>query len=117
MNIQSNRQLKTGELIKRTLVKILYSEIIFDKNLADISITVSEVRMSPDLKIAKIYVYPFGGFIEKDLFMQLLTNQVNNLRFLLTKKIKLKYSPELMFIYDDSFDNVKKINNLINSIQ
>jgi ribosome-binding factor A len=117
MNVLSSRQLKAGELIKRTLAEIFYSGKIFDKDLANISITISEVRISPDLRVAKIYVSPLGGLLDKDIFIELLKKQAYNLRFLLTKKIHLKYSPELVFVYDDSFDNVEKINHLINLTQ
>ncbi|KKB96345.1 Ribosome-binding factor A [Candidatus Arcanobacter lacustris] len=115
MNILSSRQLKAGELIKRTLAEIFYSGKIFDKDLANVSITISEVRISPDLRVAKVYVSPLGGLLNKDLFMESLSKQAHNLRYLLTQKVRLKYSPELVFVYDDSFDNVKKINSLIDS--
>jgi len=114
-NTVSSRQLKAGELIKRTLAEIFYAGKIFDKDLINTSVTITEVRISPDLKIAKIYVFPLGGSLDRNVFMDSLQKLSFNLRLMLTKKINLKYSPQLSFVFDDSFDKVQKINELIDA--
>lgn len=108
----SNRQLQTGELIKVILSDLLKSSKL-DLILYDISVTVSEVRMSKDLKIATCYVLPFAGKIDKDELLSILNSSRKTIRYELSKKISLKYSPELRFFYDDSFDKVHSLNNLM----
>jgi len=112
--ILSNRQLQVGEIIKGALSELLkFSK--FDLALYDISVTVSEVRMSKDLKIANCYVLPFAGKISEEELINILNASKGAIRYELNKKIKLKFSPELKFFYDDSFDKVHKLNGLMKS--
>jgi ribosome-binding factor A len=112
----SSRQLKASELIKRTLAEIFSHGKIFDLNLADVSITISQVKISPDLRIAKVYVSPLGGKVGVEVFMAALKKNAFMLRNMVNKKVMLKYSPELVFVYDETFDNVSTINNIIKAL-
>jgi ribosome-binding factor A len=112
----SNRQLKAGELIKRALVEVFAKDNLFGAELIDSTITVSEVRVSPDLKTATVFVFPFGNKIDKIVLMQNLKNIAPYIRAQVTKKIQLKFSIELVFKFDESFDNVQKIENILKSI-
>jgi ribosome-binding factor A len=111
-----NRQLKAGEVIKRALVEIFAKGKFFDANIADVPITISEVRISPDLKVATIFVYPLGSKVDRLILMQGLKNSTPTLRAMVTKKVQLKYSTELVFKLDETFDNVQKIDHILKSL-
>ena len=87
----SQRQLRVGELIRRALSEILMQGIIHDPDLNRISVTVSEVTASPDLKIATAYVCPLGGKGGKDLIALLVKNK-SEIRRSISKKLTLKYT-------------------------
>lgn len=101
----SQRQLRVGELIRRTLSEVLSRGDVHDPELNRIPITVGEVRTSPDLKIATAYVMPLGGQGADDALDALRRNRVE-LRRLINKKLALKYSPELRFQIDNTFDQM-----------
>ena len=107
----SQRQLRVGELIRRALSDILMQGTIHDPDLNRISVTVSEVTASPDLKIATAYVCPLGGQGGEDLIALLAKNK-SEIRRSISKKITLKYTPELRFRIDETFDRMDETRRL-----
>ena len=101
----SQRQLRVGELIRRALSEILSRGDVHDIELSRMSITVGEVRVSADLKIATCYVLPLGGD-GKDTILKLMAKNMYDIRRTITKKLALKHSPELRFQLDDTFDQM-----------
>ena len=101
----SQRQLRVGELIRRTLSEVLSRAEIHDPDLNRISVTVGEVRTSSDLKIATAYVMPLGGEGQKDV-IGLLARNKGELRRLIGKRLELKYAPDLRFRLDETFDQM-----------
>ena len=101
----SQRQLRVGELIRRTLAEVLARGDLHDPDLGRLSITVGEVRTSPDLKIATAYVLPLGGE-GRDTVVGLLANNKSELRRIIGKKLGLKYTPDLRFRLDETFDRM-----------
>jgi ribosome-binding factor A len=101
----SQRQLRVGELIRRTLSEVLARGDIHDPDLNRMSITVGEVRTSPDLKIATAYVLPLGGK-GQDEVVKLLSQNKSELRRVIGKKLGLKYAPDLRFRLDETFDQM-----------
>ena len=99
----SQRQLRVGELIRRTLAEVLQRGDIHDPDLSSMSITVGEVRTSPDLRVATVHVMPLGG-ANVDLAIAALTRNRGELRRVVDRKLHLKYSPELRFVPDPTFD-------------
>ena len=108
----TQRQLRVGELVKQSIGEI------FIKNETKISafnsrfITVTEVRMTPDLKTARVYVIPLGG-IDMKATVSILTDNAHLVRKALSKKLSLKFLPKLNFIEDKSFEYAEKIEKLI----
>ena len=107
----SQRQLRVGELIRRALSDILMQGAIHDPDLNRISVTVSEVTASPDLKIATAYVCPLGGQGGEDLIALLAKNK-SEIRRSISKKLTLKYTPELRFRIDETFDRMDETRRL-----
>jgi len=107
----SQRQLRVGELIRRTLSEVLMRGDIHDPELNRMSVTVGEVRTSPDLKIATAYVLPLGGEGQDEL-IGLLARNKNELRRLIGKKLELKYAPDLRFRLDTTFDQMDETRRL-----
>ena len=107
----SQRQLRVGELIRRALSEILMQGIIHDPDLNRISVTVSEVSASPDLKIATAYVCPLGGQGGEDLIALLAKNK-SEIRRSISKKLTLKYTPDLRFRLDETFDRMDETRRL-----
>ena len=108
----SQRQLRVGEMIKQSLSMIFIRNEAKVPNLETNTITVTEVRMSPDLKNAKAYVIPLGGKdIEKSV--KVLTTFSKEIRQALSKKINMKFLPKVFFVGDKSFDYAEKIEKLI----
>ena len=107
----SQRQLRVGELIRRTLSEVLMRGDIHDPDLNRMSVTVGEVRTSPDLKIATAYVLPLGGEGQDDL-IELLARNKSELRRLIGKKLDLKYAPDLRFRLDKTFDQMDETRRL-----
>ena len=107
----SQRQLRVGELIRRALSEILMQGIIHDPDLNRISVTVSEVTASPDLKIATAYVCPLGGEGGEDLIVILAKNK-SEIRRSISKKLTLKYTPDLRFRIDETFDRMDETRRL-----
>ncbi len=101
----SQRQLRVGELIRRTLADVLARGDIHDPDLNRMSVTVGEVRTSPDLKIATAYVLPLGGAGKEDV-LELLARNKGELRRVVAKKLALKFAPDLRFQLDETFDRM-----------
>lgn len=101
----SQRQLRVGELIRRTLSDVLMRGDTHEPELAHVSITVGEVRMSPDLRIATVYVLPLGGANVREV-IKALARAAPELRRAINKAVKLKFSPELRFLPDETFDQM-----------
>ena len=101
----SQRQLRVGETIRRALSEVLARGDVHDPELNRLSITVGEVRTSPDLKIATAYVLPMGGQ-GQDEVIELLARNKSELRRLMAKKLTLKFSPDLRFRLDETFDQM-----------
>ena len=108
----SQRQLRVGEMIKQSLGMIFVRNEAKVPNLETNNITVSEVKMSQDLKIAKAYVLPLGGK-DADTIVNILKEYSFLVRKTLSKKIFMKFLPKLIFTKDDSFEYAEKIENLI----
>ncbi|MDF1620342.1 30S ribosome-binding factor RbfA [Pseudothioclava nitratireducens] len=101
----SQRQLRVGELIRRTLSDVLMRGDVHDPDLQRVSVTVGEVRTSPDLKVATAYVAPLGGQGGEELIKALARNK-GELRHLVSKHLTLKFAPELRFRLDETFDRL-----------
>ena len=108
----SQRQLRVGELIKQSLGQIFLRDEAKVPNLETKNITVTEVRMSPDLKNAKAYVIPLCGK-DKESAVDILTEFSYLIRKVLSKKIDMKFLPKVSFVGDKSFDYAEKIEKLI----
>ena len=108
----SQRQLRVGEMIKQSLGIIFIRDEAKIPNLSTKEITVTEVRMSPDLKTAKVFVMPLGGKNAKEI-----TTKLKEFSFVIRKtlssKIIMKFLPKLFFVKDESFEYAEKIENLI----
>ncbi len=108
----SQRQLRVGEMVKQALCNIFMRGEAKLPNLETNNITVTEVRMSPDLKTAKAFVLPLGGKNATEA-IDILKEFSFVVRKVLSKKISIKFLPKLLFVKDDSFDYAEKIENLI----
>ena len=108
----SQRQLRVGELVKQNLGEL------FIRNEAKLSsinsklITVTEVRMTPDLKTARVYVIPLGGADTKET-VRILTENSHLVRRALSKRLDIKFLPKLTFVEDNSFEYAEKIERII----
>ncbi len=110
----SQRQLKVGELIRHALAEIFSRGDLLDEVVNRQSVTVPEVRMSPDLKLATAFVMPLGGEEAKEL-VDRLDKHKRFLRGALAKRVRLKFMPELRFALDTSFDTSRHIDELLAS--
>ena len=108
----SQRQLRVGELIKQSLGQIFLRDEAKVPALETKNITVTEVRMSPDLKIAKAYVLPLGGKDAEET-INTLKEYSYLIRKNLSQKVVMKFLPKLLFRKDESFEYAEKIENLI----
>ena len=108
----TQRQLRVGEMIKQALGMLFIRDEAKLPTLSTKEITVTEVRMSPDLKTAKIFVMPLGGKDAEEVVTKLKEFSFV-VRKALSKKIVMKFLPKLFFVKDDSFDYAEKIENLI----
>ena len=114
MKPPTQRQLRAGELIRHVLMDILAREEFADPDLAGKSITVTEVRISPDLKNATGFCAPLGG---EDMAKTVaaLNRAAGFLRGRLSREIDMRYTPILRFIADDSYDEARRIEQLLSS--
>ncbi len=108
----SQRQLRVGEMIKQSLGMIFAKNEAKVPNLETNSITVTEVKMSQDLKVAKAFVLPLGGKDAEEK-IEILRQFSFLIRKVLSKKITVKFLPKILFAKDESFDYAEKIEKLI----
>lgn len=108
------RQLRVGEVIRHAIVSILAKGGLHDPELQGVSITVSEVRLTPDLRNARIFVTPLGGE-DTRLVTHALNRAAPFIRRQLGKEIKMRYLPRISFESDDLFDQGEKIDQLLRS--
>ncbi len=114
----SQRQLRAGELIRHQLVEILQREDLRNEALSGVSITVSEVRASPDLRQATVFCTVLGGALKgADMTAVLagLNKAAPHLRHLLGQRLEMKFTPALIFKNDDSFAEASRIDALLAS--
>jgi len=110
----SQRMLRVGELVRHALADVLQRGEVMDPVLEGHVITVPEVRMTPDLKLATAYVMPLGGK-DTEPVLQALDRNRKQLRMLVVKRLDLKSAPDLRFRIDDSFDRGAHIDALLRS--
>jgi ribosome-binding factor A len=108
----SQRQLRVGEAVRHAVADILAHGNVHDQDLEGHVVTVPEVRMSPDLKLATIYVMPLGGR-ETDLVIAALQRNKKFLRGEVARRVNLKFAPDLRFRADDRFDEAERIEKLL----
>lgn len=101
----SQRQLRVAELIRRRLSDVLMHGDIHDPDLNRLSITVGEVRTSPDLRVATAYVLPLGGE-HRDEAIDILNRNKSEIRRVVMKGLALKFSPEIRFVIDETYDRL-----------
>jgi len=116
----SQRQLRAGELIRHALVEVLREEEIHDPAMEGVSVTVTEVRLSPDLKHATCFVEPLGagvtvaptaGHVAE--IVKALNAHAKFLRGVLGKHIDMRFTPDLRFRHDESFEAAERLNRLL----
>jgi ribosome-binding factor A len=110
----TQRQLRVGEMIRHALAEIFMRSEIVDPEFDGHDVTITEVRVSPDLRNATIYAMPFGKGDAKAL-KAVLTRHQRFLRGELAKRVDLKYMPHLSFEIDDSFDKAERIEEILRS--
>lgn len=107
----SQRQLRAGELVRHALVEIFREEEINDPALAGVSVTVTEVRVGPDLRHAMVFVEPLGGE-NADEVVKALNKHARFIRGHLGRMIELRFTPELHFRHDESFNEAARMAKL-----
>ncbi|QGM96612.1 30S ribosome-binding factor RbfA [Methylocystis parvus] len=110
----SQRMLRVAELVRHAIAQMLSRGDISDPVLEKHVVTVSRVKMSPDLKLATVYVMPLGGKDEQEV-IGALDRHKKFLRGEIAHDVNLKFAPEIRFRIDDSFDNVSRIDAILNS--
>jgi ribosome-binding factor A len=113
---RSNRQLRVGENVRHALAEVLQRETIEDAALRGVFVTVPEVRMSPDLKLATVYVLPLGGG-DAEAVAAALERHKRFLRGEVARRVDMKFAPDLRFRADESFAEGEKIDRLLDSPQ
>ena len=108
----SQRQLRVGELVKQNLGELFIRDEAKIPSLNSKHITVTEVRMTPDLKTARVYVIPLGGIDMKET-VRILTEYSHLVRRALSKRLDIKFLPKLTFVEDNSFEYAEKIEKII----
>jgi ribosome-binding factor A len=112
----SQRMLRVGEMIRHTVANLLSRGAINDPVLEGHVVTITDVRVSPDLKLATIYVMPLGGKDTKDVLAAFDRNK-KFLRGEIAHSVNLKFAPDIRFKADDSFESGAKIDALLDSPQ
>jgi len=108
----SQRQLRVGELVKQNLGELLIRNEAKIPSINSKLITVTEVRMTPDLKTARVYVIPLGGADTRET-VKILTEYSHLVRKALSKRLDIKFLPKLTFVEDNSFEYAEKIERII----
>ncbi len=110
----SQRMLRVAELIRHAVAQLLSRGEINDPELAGLVVTVPSVKMSPDLKLATIYVMPLGGKAQEQI-VAILDRHKKFFRGEVAHRVNLKFAPEIRFKVDDSFANAERIDALFHS--
>ena len=108
----SQRQLRVGEIVRHAIADILSQGSVHDPELEGHIVTVPEVRMSPDLKLATIYVMPLGGR-DTDKVIAALERNRKFLRGEVARRVNLKFAPDVRFRVDERFDEAERIEKLL----
>ena len=108
----SQRQLRVGELVKQNLGELFIRNEAKIPTINSKLVTVTEVRMTPDLKTARVYVIPLGGIDTKET-VRILTENSHLVRRALSKRLDIKFLPKLTFVEDNSFEYAEKIEKII----
>jgi len=108
----SQRQLRVGEQVRHAMAEILAQGNVHDADLEGHIITVPEVRMSPDLRLATIYVMPLGGR-DTEIVLSALDRNKKYLRGEIAHRVNLKFAPEIRFRVDERFDEAERIEKLL----
>ena len=108
----SQRQLRVGEIIRHAVAEILSQGSVHDPELEGHIVTVPEVRMSPDLKLATIYVMPLGGR-DTEIVLKALERNRKFLRGEVARRVNLKFAPDVRFRVDERFDEAERIEKLL----
>ena len=108
----SQRQLRVGEQVRHAIAEILAQGSVHDADLEGHIITVPEVRMSPDLKLAPVYVMPLGGR-DTEIVLAALERNKKFLRGEVARRVNLKFAPDLRFRVDERFDEAERIEKLL----
>lgn len=107
----TQRQLRAGELVRHALVEVLREEELQDSAMAGVSVTVTEARMSPDLRHATVFVEPLGGGHAGEV-VDALNRHARFLRGRLGRHIDLKFTPDLRFLHDETFNTAAAMDRL-----
>jgi ribosome-binding factor A len=110
----SQRQLRVGELIRHAIADVLARGKVPDDVIAAHTITVPEVRMSPDLRLATIYVMPLGGRAQQAV-VDALERHKKLLRSEIVRRVNMKFAPDIRFRVDERFDEAQRIERLLRS--
>ena len=110
----TQRQLRAGELTRHALVEVMREEEISDPALEGVSVTVTEVRMSPDLRHATVFVEPLGGSHAQEV-VEALNRAAKLLRGRLGRHIDMKFTPDLRFLHDESFNEAARMDRLFDN--
>ena len=108
----SQRQLRAGELIRHALVEVLREQELQDEAMQGVSVTVTEVRLSPDLRHASVFVEPLGGGGKADEVVKALNRHAKFLRGRLGHGIDMKFTPDLKFLHDETFNEAARMDRL-----
>jgi len=112
----SQRQLRVGELVRRTLSEVLTRGDLHDPDIARMMITVGEVRVSPDLRVATAYVLPLGGG-DRQVALEALRRNTFELRHLVVHGMSIKFAPELRFEIDETYDRIEKTQAMFSDVR
>ena len=114
--VKSQRQLKVGEELRHLISNALIRGSFYDGHIENNNITITEVNVSPDLKNAKVYVMPLGGENKMDV-LNSLNKATGRLKKIISRKISLRQIPRLVFSIDETFEQAKKINDILGKIK
>lgn len=115
-SLKSQRQLKVGEELRHLISNALLRESFYDEHIKNNNVTITEVNVSPDLKNAKVYVMPLGGKNKLDVINS-LSKATGRLRKIISNSISLRQTPKLSFKIDETFENAKKIHDILDKIK
>lgn len=113
MKVQSQRQLRGGELVRRAVSDILTEGHLHDPGLTGVSVTITEARMSPDMRHAQVFVSILGGG-DPDPVVKGLNRAAGFIQKELGRQIEMKFTPKLRFIGDDRFDEAGHVDEILN---